>query len=238
MRDNQRHKWIRILLTGILVWSAAPDIAFALAQPDSGVRIPGSLDWTLALYAKQDEHYHEGEQAEGEPIEGEPVEGEPGEGEPGEGEPEPPTGAPITVRDYAVIGGIILGAFGVLWLAEEPPSPCMVATAAYGASLSRELTVLRLFRDRVLLASAPGTAFVDVYYRVGPAAAAFIATHHWAAWATRGALMPVVALAALALLLPTGLLAALCTLFSLGALVMVYWALRFRSSHIRLRRNA
>ena len=85
--------------------------------------------------------------------------------------------------------------------------------------------------------SAPGTAFVDVYYRVGPAAAAFIAAHHWAAWATRGALMPAVALAALTLLLPTGLLAALCALFSLGTLVMVYWALRFRSSHTRLRKT-
>lgn len=48
---------------------------------------------------------------------------------------------------------------------------CFIATAAYGSPLHRNLVPLRWFRDRVLLQSNLGKAFVDWYYEVGPRAA-------------------------------------------------------------------
>ena len=43
---------------------------------------------------------------------------------------------------------------------EEPPQPCFIATAAYGAETAEQLYVLREFRDQVLLESTLGSQFV------------------------------------------------------------------------------
>jgi hypothetical protein len=58
----------------------------------------------------------------------------------------------------------------------EIPS-CFIATAAYGSSTARELDLLRAFRDRVLMKSEPGRAFVEFYYQTSPPIADFIARH-------------------------------------------------------------
>jgi hypothetical protein len=54
---------------------------------------------------------------------------------------------------------------------------CFIATAAYGSPLDRHLKPLRWFRDRVLLKSKPGQAFVEWYYEHGPQAASVVAAH-------------------------------------------------------------
>jgi hypothetical protein len=55
------------------------------------------------------------------------------------------------------------------------PGYCFIATAAYGTETANQLNILRDFRDQVLLKSALGSRFVEVYYKVSPPLAAFIA---------------------------------------------------------------
>jgi hypothetical protein len=54
-------------------------------------------------------------------------------------------------------------------------SGCFVATAAWGSALAPEVAALRRVRDELRPASALFTAFTELYYRAGPAAAAVIA---------------------------------------------------------------
>jgi len=54
---------------------------------------------------------------------------------------------------------------------------CFIATAAFGSPMEREVKALRDFRDRHLLNSSPGHAFVHTYYKYSPTFAAFIARH-------------------------------------------------------------
>lgn len=68
---------------------------------------------------------------------------------------------------------------------------CFIATAAFGSYQERHVWVLRRFRDRYLLSSAAGTAFVKFYYRHSPAIAGIIAENETLRFITRIALMPV-----------------------------------------------
>ncbi len=54
---------------------------------------------------------------------------------------------------------------------------CFVATAAMGDADAPEVASLRAWRDRVLLPSPVGRAFVSAYYRASPPAACWIAGH-------------------------------------------------------------
>jgi len=74
-------------------------------------------------------------------------------------------------------------------------SPCFVATAAYGTDMVGEISMLRRFRDRHLMTSAWGRAFVSTYYEVGPLAADLIRERPWLRSASRTALRPFVQLA-------------------------------------------
>jgi len=54
---------------------------------------------------------------------------------------------------------------------------CFIATAAYGSYLHPHVQVFRTLRDRYLLSSKPGRAFVAAYYRYSPPMAEFISRH-------------------------------------------------------------
>jgi len=76
---------------------------------------------------------------------------------------------------------------------------CFVATAAYGCPMEGRVITLRCFRDRYLLSNAVGRAFVHLYYRHSPPAAAFIAKRTWARWTARVGLLPLTVAAGAAL---------------------------------------
>jgi hypothetical protein len=55
------------------------------------------------------------------------------------------------------------------------PFECFIATAAYGTPTAEQISVLRDFRDVVLLKSTVGSRFVALYYQLSPPVADFIA---------------------------------------------------------------
>ena len=71
-------------------------------------------------------------------------------------------------------------------------SGCFIATAAYGSYLDPHVKVLRDFRDKWLLTSAAGRAFVAAYYRHSPAVAEFISSSESLRLAVRLLLTPIV----------------------------------------------
>jgi hypothetical protein len=65
----------------------------------------------------------------------------------------------------ALRGVLNLNTSRVLWV--TAPGPCFVATVAFGDEAA-ETQALRAFRDRVLVRSRGGRAFVEAYYAFGP----------------------------------------------------------------------
>ena len=54
---------------------------------------------------------------------------------------------------------------------------CFIATAAYGTDTTKEIDILREFRDAVLLPNSLGAEFVSLYYKTSPPVANFISRH-------------------------------------------------------------
>lgn len=75
----------------------------------------------------------------------------------------------------------------------EKGKGCFIATAVYGTSTSEEIDILRDFRDEVLNHNVFGRIFVEIYYRVSPPLADFIASHDRIRWITRNlAIEPII----------------------------------------------
>jgi Bacterial Ig-like domain (group 3) len=71
-------------------------------------------------------------------------------------------------------------------------SGCFIATAAYGSPLDSHVSILRGFRDQVLLTSSIGRQFVSAYYITSPPIAHYIQRHSWARQTVRFFLTPLV----------------------------------------------
>ncbi|RSK28703.1 hypothetical protein EJF36_18515 [Bacillus sp. HMF5848] len=69
---------------------------------------------------------------------------------------------------------------------------CFIATAAFGTKFHSQVTLLRNFRDQVLLTNALGAKFVDFYYEVSPPIAQAIADNAFLKGAVRVMLAPAV----------------------------------------------
>jgi uncharacterized repeat protein (TIGR02543 family) len=77
---------------------------------------------------------------------------------------------------------------------KEEKKGCFIATAAYGSPLHPSVMILREFRDRCLMPSKIGRAFVRLYYKHSPSAADFIAKNKVLKVVVRIMLFPLVAL--------------------------------------------
>lgn len=100
---------------------------------------------------------------------------------------------------------------------------CFIASAAFGTPLEKHVQILRDFRDRFLLTSSAGQAFVKFYYEVSPPIAGKIAQSEGLRSITRGSLMPFVGMAYLMVTygVTTTLLLALSLMLMLGAVVWI-----------------
>jgi hypothetical protein len=72
--------------------------------------------------------------------------------------------------------------------------PCFIATAAYGSAFSSEVNALRQFRDKYLLTSGLGRAFISAYYALSPPLADCIAKRPIMGTIARIGLYPVLGL--------------------------------------------
>ncbi len=106
---------------------------------------------------------------------------------------------------------------------------CFIATAAFGSLLDDHVTILREFRDRVLMVSGVGQRFVGLYYSFSPRVADFIAQHEALRTVVRGLLIPLVLLAYF--ILKTSVVTKLCVL---TAIVCVSAVISSKTLKLRL----
>ncbi|WP_291322275.1 CFI-box-CTERM domain-containing protein, partial [Desulfonatronospira sp.] len=78
---------------------------------------------------------------------------------------------------------------------DDSSSTCFIATAAYGSSLSLEVSALRAFRDGFLLSNKVGREFTGAYYSMSPAFAEIIEGNRMARFVLRLHLAPFVKVA-------------------------------------------
>lgn len=88
-----------------------------------------------------------------------------------------------------------------VWAVEEPRpgggsgGGCFIATVAFGSPLSKQVNILRQFRDKFLITNIPGRKFIAWYYRNGPVAAKFVSKHTFVKLVVRIILYPIIFIA-------------------------------------------
>lgn len=112
------------------------------------------------------------------------------------------------LRAYAVLSdGTVIYGNEVTFKTDDA---CFIATAAFGSILDRHVTVLREFRDRVLMVNLIGQRFVGMYYSVSPRMADVVEKYEALRALVCMILIPVVLLAYF--ILKTGLVTKVCFL--------------------------
>jgi len=109
---------------------------------------------------------------------------------------------------------------------------CFIATAAYGSYWTKEVRLLREFRDKTLRQSAAGRWLIDRYYQVSPPIAEAIADSDALRAAVRYALTPVVWM--LQLQPPWLALLLLLTLVAVCHIAVLYWLKGARAAPARI----
>lgn len=102
-----------------------------------------------------------------------------------------------------------------------PAGECFIATAAFGSPMAYQVQCLRVFRNRILLPTGVGRAFIRWYYGWSPGGAAWLRAHSVARKATRAVLWIPLGFAWLSLQTHV----AVATLALLMLLVSVGWSL-------------
>jgi hypothetical protein len=119
-----------------------------------------------------------------------------------------------------------------VWSVSGSGGGCFIATAAYGSPMEPHVKVLREFRDRFLLTTSAGRAFVGHYYTHSPHVAEFIANHKTLRAMVRWSLLPVVAMSWVALqlgLLPTLSCMLLLSIFIISSTVVLFRKIRMQA---------
>ncbi|HOJ31715.1 MAG TPA: hypothetical protein PLP13_06780 [bacterium] len=101
---------------------------------------------------------------------------------------------------------------------------CFIATAAFGSYQEKHVRILRQFRDRYLMTTGAGRAFVRFYYQHSPSIARVIAGNNVLRAITRIALLPAYCVAYIML---TGKIA---LLFSIITILMITFVLKRKFS--------
>jgi len=103
----------------------------------------------------------------------------------------------IQYRD--AIGEIHNGSTNIeVLVGPAPPSPCIIATATFGSEVSPDVDFLRSFRDRLVLSTKAGSAFMQVfnawYYSFSPFVARAIAASEPLRLTVRAVLYPLLSI--------------------------------------------
>jgi len=107
---------------------------------------------------------------------------------------------------------------------------CFIATAAYGSPMQSYVKILREFRDRFLLESSIGKAFVNFYYKYSPPVANFITKHTNLRAMVRMSLLPFVGISWVALklgLVPTMVIMLFFSFVLIG--IVTFWRTRVKN---------
>jgi len=105
---------------------------------------------------------------------------------------------------------------------------CFIATAAYGTPMADEIGILREFRDKYLLTNPVGATLVEFYYRFSPPIAKFITENPSLKPIVRAALLPVVAMSAVAVNTNVNERTVVTILLVLVSVALIAWAIRRR----------